>query len=118
MPTSARQTRMATSSPARSTRHAHPGVGEPERLGVHVEAVLELPAVGVELLVEVALGVQQADADEGHAEVGRRLEMVAGQHAEAAGVLRQRLGEAELGGEVGDRAERRVASSRRTTSGR
>ena len=45
-------------------RHAHPGVGEAERLGVHVEAVLLLPAVGVELLVEVALGVQQADADE------------------------------------------------------
>ena len=34
--------------------------------------------------------------------------MVAGQHAEAAGVLGEGLGDAELGGEVGDRPQRRA----------
>ena len=47
------------------------------------EALLLL-AVGVEPLAEVALGVEQADRDERHAEVGRRLEVVAGEDAEAA----------------------------------
>ncbi len=46
--------------------------------------------------------VEQADADERHAEVAGRLEVVAGQHTEATGVLGERLGDAELGGEVGD----------------
>ena len=53
------------------------------------------------------MAVEEADAHERHAEVAGRLEVVAGQHAEAAGVLRQRLGDAELGGEVGDRAQGR-----------
>ena len=108
LPTSARQTADGDLVAGEVDRHAHAGVGEPERLGVHVEGALLLPAVGVELLVEVALGVQQPDADQRHAEVGGRLEVVAGEHAEAAGVLRQGLGDAELRREVGDRAERRV----------
>ncbi len=87
--------------------HTDAGVGEPERLRVHVQAVFLLPTVGVELLVEVALGVQQADADERHTEVGGRLEVVAGQHAEASGVLRQGFGQPEFGGEVGNRSQRR-----------
>ncbi len=36
--------------------------------------------------------------------------MVAGEDAEAAGVLRQRLGQSELGGEVGDHVERAVGA--------
>ena len=56
--------------------------------------------------MEVALGVQQADADERHAEVGRRLQVIAGEHAEPAGVLRERLGDPELGREVRDEVER------------
>ena len=56
--------------------------------------------------MEVALGVQQTDADERHAEVGGRLQVVAGEHPEPAGVLRERLGDAELGREVGDEVER------------
>jgi hypothetical protein len=47
--------------------------------------------------------VQQAHADQRHAQVAGRLEVVAGQDAEAAGVLRQHLGDAVLGREVGDR---------------
>ena len=67
---------------------------------------LLLPAVGVELLAEVALPVEQADAGERDAEAARRLEVVAGEDAEAAAVLRERLGDAELGAEVGDVAQR------------
>ncbi len=58
---------------------------------------LGLPAVGRQGLGEVAVPVQQADPDQRHAEVAGRLEVVAGQDAQAAGVLRQRGGDAELG---------------------
>ena len=94
--------------PARSTvdPHARRSGVSAMRVGVEVGVALLLPAVGVERLAEVAVPVEEADADEGHAEVAGRLQVVAGQHAEAAGVLRERLGDAELGGEVGDRAQR------------
>ena len=55
------------------------------------------------MLAEVAVAVEQADRDDRHAEVGGRLQVVAGEHAEAAGVLRQRVADAELGRQVGDR---------------
>ncbi len=79
-------------------------------VGVEQGVALLLPAVGVEALAEVAVPVEQPDADQRHAEVARRLEVVAGQHAEAAGVLGDRLGDAELGREVGDEVERAVAA--------
>jgi hypothetical protein len=65
------------------------GRHDAERVGVDALVALALPSVGIELLVEVALGVQQADADERDTEVGTRLQVVAGEHAEAAGVLGQ-----------------------------
>ena len=71
---------------------------------VGLEVLFVLPAVLVEALAEVALAVEEADADERDAEVGGALDVVAGEDAEAAGVDRQRLVQAELGGEVGDRA--------------
>ena len=71
--------------------------------------MLLLPAVAGEGLAEVAVPVEQSDADERDAEVAGGLEMVAGEDAEAAGVLRQGGGDAELGREVGDR--RRAASA-------
>ena len=43
-----------------------------------------------------------------HAEIAGRLEEIAGQHAEAAGIERQRLAEAEFHAEIGDPAERRI----------
>ena len=75
-----------------------------QRQAVRVEdrVGLLLPGVAGERLLEVAGLVQQADADQRHAEVGGGLEVVAGEDAEAAGVLRQDLGDAEFGGEVGD----------------
>ena len=74
-----------------------------QRRGVDVEVLLLLPAVAVEALPEVALVVVEADADQRDAEVGRALDVIAGQHAEAARVDRQRLVQPELGREVGDR---------------
>ena len=63
-------------------------------------------------LAEVAVAVEEADADDRHAQVAGRLEVVAGEDAEAARVLRQRLAEAELGREVGDGARAHRAASR------
>jgi hypothetical protein len=61
-----------------------------------------LVALAVYGLVEIALAVEQADGDEGQAHVGGALAVVAGKDAEAAGVDRQALVEAELGAEIGD----------------
>ena len=73
-------------------------------VGVEHRVALLLPPVARERLPEVAVPVEQADADDRHAEVAGRLEVVAGQDAQAAGVLRQCRGDAELGREVGDGA--------------
>ncbi len=82
-----------------------------QRQAVRVQrgVVLELPAVGRQALGEVAGPVQQAQADQRDAEVGGRLEVVTGEDAQAAGVVGQHLGDAELGGEVGDRRRGGVA---------
>ena len=63
-----------------------------------------LPAVVRHPLVEVALRIHEADADERHAEIAGLLAMVAGQHAQAAGVDRQGLVQRELRREVRNRA--------------
>ncbi len=77
-----------------------------ERQAVRVDRRVELllPAVPGQPLGEVAGPVEQADADDRHAEVAGRLEVVAGEDAEPAGVLREDLGQAELHGEVRDAA--------------
>ena len=77
---------------------------EGQALRVQDGVVLELPPVARQRLVEVAVLVQQAHAHHGHAHVGGGLEVIAGQDAETARVLRQDGGDAVLGGEVGDRA--------------
>ena len=76
--------------------------GQAVRVGV--DPVLVLPAAGVDALAEVAVAVQEADRDQRPGAVGRLLEDVAGERAEAAGVDRERAVEAVLGGEVRDRA--------------
>ena len=78
-------------------------------VGVEDRVGLLLPALAGERLLEVAVPVEQADADDRHAEVAGRLEVVAGEDAEAAGVLRQHGGDAELGREV---ARSRAGASR------
>jgi hypothetical protein len=65
-----------------------------------------LPAVAIERLLEVAGLVEQADPDDRHTEIGSRLQVVAGEDAQAAGVLREDVGDAELRAEVGNRGRR------------
>ena len=84
---------------------------ERQPVGVEHRVALLLPAVGRDRLREVAGLVEEADAEERHAEVGGRLEVVAGEDAEAARVLRQGRGDAELRREVRDRA-RRIGAER------
>ena len=80
-----------------------------QAVGVEDRVGLLLPAVARQRLAEVAVPVEQPDADDRHAEVARGLEVVAGQDAETAGVLRQHRGDAELRGEVADgRRQRRL----------
>ena len=62
-----------------------------------------LPAVLVDQLMDVPLVVEQPDADDRRAQVAHALQVVPRQHPEAARVDGQRLVDAELGGEVGDR---------------
>ena len=78
--------------------HAHG-----QSVGVEHGVALELPALPGDRLAEVAGAVEEADADDRHTEVGRRLEVVAREDAEAARVLGQRIRDPVLGREVGDR---------------
>ena len=63
---------------------------------------LGLPALGVDDLAEVPLAVEESHADERYPEVARGLQVIAGEHAEAARVDRQDLRQSELGREVRD----------------
>ncbi len=71
-------------------------------LGFDVDVLGNLLAVAVDVLIEVALPVQQADRDERQPHVAGGLAMVAGEHAEAPGVDGKALVKAVLGAEVGD----------------
>ncbi len=86
---------------------ARPAVGGDggfnRRVGpVDALVVFLLPAVVRHALVEVALRIHEAHADERQAEVAGFLAVIAGQHAQTAGVDGQRLVQGELGGEVGN----------------
>jgi len=83
--------------PPRVTGGGHRQVGR-----LHRAVVGDLVPVAEQALVEVALAVEQPHAHEGGAEVAHGLAEVRGEDAEAAGVERHALVEAELGGEVGD----------------
>ena len=80
----ARRCSPARSSSTRTSSHSAIDMA----YGIEVGEALLLPAVDRQRLTEVAVPVEEADADERDAEVGRRLEVVAGEDAEAAGVLR------------------------------
>ena len=80
-------------------------VGEqPQRQALRIQrrVVLLLPAVGGQRLAEVTRPVVQTDRDQRQPQVRRRLQMVTGQDSQAAGVVRQHLGDAELHREVRD----------------
>ena len=77
---------------------------------VRVVVLGALAAFAVDRLHEIALAVEQPDGDEWQLEVARRLAMVAGEDAEAAGIDRQALVYAELGAEVGHQVLARHAA--------
>ena len=58
----------------------------------------------VDLLFEIAVSIKQRNADEREAEVARRLCVIAGENAQAAGIDRDRFVEAEFRREVGHRS--------------
>ena len=62
-----------------------------------------LPAVHADVLIEVALPVQNAHGHERDPEIGCRLEVVTGEYAETTGVDRHGVVHPELGAEVRDR---------------
>ena len=76
-----------------------------------VQADRMLDAFLVDLLLEIAVPIEQADRDKIQVEIAGGLAMVARENAEAAGVIRDRFVEAELGGEIGDRFFNSVARS-------
>ena len=91
--------------PALAQPDRDPGRG-PVRVAEQVErqpvrvagrVALGLPAIGGQRLGEVPVPVQQTDPDQRRAEVAGRFQVIAGQDAEAAGVLRERGGDAVLG---------------------
>ena len=96
---------------------AHDGDGDRQRLavvagderrgdavGVRLDPVFVLPARAVDALAEVAVAVHEPDREHRHAAVRGLLENVAGQHAEATGVDRERAVDRVLGAEEGDGA--------------
>ena len=92
-----RQTHLRGGSVSLAKQRDRQAVGVEHRVG------LLLPALPGELLAEVAVLVEQPDPDERHAQVAGGLQVVTGEDAEAAGVLRQHGGDAVLGREVRDR---------------
>ncbi len=98
-------------------RHGEPGaLGIAHRLDRQVARVVVLVlgvlhAVAVDHLREIALAIQQADADEVQPLVAGRLAVIAGEHAKAAGVDREAVVEAVLGAEI--RHQRRAFERRR-----
>ena len=87
---------------------AHPHVGyfgQGHRTRVESREALLLPSPPVEVLTEIAVSVEESDTRERQAEVVGRLQVVAGQHAQAARVLRQGGSDAELRREVAHRAQ-------------
>ena len=73
-----------------------PQQGQRQPVRVIGRVAFRLPAVRRQRLREVPVPVQQADADDGDAEVARGLQVVACQDAEATGVLREDGGDAVL----------------------
>jgi len=69
-------------------------------IGIAVKRVLV--AFGVDGLVEIALAIEQAHADEGQTHVACRLAVIAGEYAQSPGVDRQTLMESELGAKIRD----------------
>jgi hypothetical protein len=71
-------------------------------LGIPAHRRLGLVALFVDLLLEVALAVEERHADDRGAEIGGRPQGIAGQNTQPATVRGDRLLEADLHREIGD----------------
>ena len=71
-------------------------------LDLRVEVFFLLIALRIEVLLEITLVVEQTASDQRHAQRAGALDMVAGKHAQAAGIDRHRLMHAEFEGKIGD----------------
>ncbi len=67
---------------------------------------LELAAIAIQHLPEIALLIEQPDADYRHAQVAGAFEVIAGQHPQAARVDGQRLAQPEFHAEICDGLQR------------
>ena len=92
-------------------RPAVKGSGGTDRQGREVEVLIDvlLLPLGVDLLADVALAIQEADAHKWQPEIRRALRVVTREDAEPARVCRQRLMQPELGAEVRHRPSERAA---------
>ena len=68
-----------------------------------VEIFFALIAFGVEMLLEIALVVEQPDGDQRNAQSAGAFDVIARQHAQATRIDRHRFVDAELGRKIGDR---------------
>ena len=75
-----------------------------DRRGCQIERVVHvlLPAIDIDALVEVAVAIEQPDADQRQTQIGRRFAMVTGEHAESSGIDRHRRVQSELSAEIRD----------------
>ena len=102
-----RQQRLARERHLDDDRLAGRGEGGPggEQLRGRADVLGVLPAVAADVLPEVRLPVEEAHRDQRQPQVGGALEVVTGQDAEAPRIDGQRLVDAELRREIGDRAD-------------
>ena len=61
-----------------------------------------LNAVLIDVLPEITVPIKQTNRHEIQIKIARRFAMVAGENAEAAGIIRDRFVKTEFGGEIGD----------------
>jgi hypothetical protein len=89
-----------------AVRTLDPAERQPREVVIRIRVLLV--TIGVDRLVEIAVAIHQPDPDERQGHVGRRLGVVAGEHAKTARIDPERLVEPVLRAEVGDRAGRHV----------
>ena len=78
------------------------GVGDREFGEIQLRIDDASGAIGGEFLGVKSAAIEQADADEGNAEIGGGFDVIAGKDAQAAGILREGFVDGEFGAEIGD----------------
>ena len=71
-----------------------------QMIDIGLQVLFPLPAALIQSLQKVALPVEQAHSNQRNVQIGCALDMVATQHAQSAGIDRQRFVQSKLGGEI------------------